>query len=121
VAAAAVTALPSAVALIGAGVHRIHCSDGTDALTIYLPLDEGRKLVPASPRPWLLKARLDDFDYYGEFVVDDGAWNRIVWGTVDDDFLTDLGKAPLRLGGLIRLRDNDEREWSFSVRHLVRV
>lgn len=104
-----------------AGFHRIHCSNGKDALTIYLSLDEAQKLAASAPRPWLVKARLDEYDWYGELVLDPGPWNRITWATDDPDTFTDLGKAILRPGAVIRLRDEDEREWSFAIRHVARV
>jgi hypothetical protein len=69
----------------------------------------------------LLKARLDEFDWYGELVPVGGKWNRIVWPTDDPDSLTDFGKGTMRVGGMVRLRDEDETEWSMTIRHVARV
>ena len=88
---------------------------------MYLPLDAELRLAPGGPHPWLLKARLAGTDFLGELKHEAGQWNVITWDCDDPDTFTDLGKAPLTVGRVVVLRDENETVWSLTVRHLARA
>jgi hypothetical protein len=93
--------------------HRIHMRSGEgDYLTIYLPLDENGHFQPGGAQPFLLKALWDHHDYYGELTIEAGPYHRIIWDE-GPDALTDLGKAPLKRGGIVRISETDALESGF--------
>jgi hypothetical protein len=93
--------------------HRLHMrTDDGDHVTAYLPLKDGQ-FAKAGPQPYLLKALWDNTDYYGELKAQDGSHHRIEWEDTSVS-LTDLGKAPLKRGAVIRIFYSDSTDADFK-------
>jgi hypothetical protein len=105
--------------------HRIHmrAADG-DHVTIFLPLAPDGRFDHKGVGPFLLKALWGGSMYVAELNAVPGELNRIVWAEGAVDSLTDLGTAPVRRGGTVRIYESDSTEsdyYEFVVREVTRV
>lgn len=86
---------------------------------MFVSLNEDGWYDPNAPTPHLLKATWNGDEHYGELVVTGESFNHIVWAGKFPNSLTDILRAPVRVGSIFTVYESDDRNsdrWEFTVR-----
>ena len=109
------------------GYYRIHLvsrgGDG-DQVTIFLPLDASGSYDRTAPKPHLFEMTWDGQRYHGRFETTVERYNRFSFVGHCQDQLTELAKAPIRVGSIVRIFESDSEGndwWGFVVRDMKKL
>lgn len=95
-------------------------------MTFYVPLDPSRRLDRKGRRPWLGQGLWGDEEGLFELrllVGESDDFIEIAWSD-GGETLIELGRAPIRIGGVIRLVSTEDPKnlyWDYVVRDVARV
>jgi hypothetical protein len=86
----------------------VHLEGDGASVTLYVPLDDDGGYRRGAPLPHLLKAVWDGHEWYGEFVATKDKHNRIIWGAIASDSLTNLLTKGIRVGSAVWISEADD-------------